>query len=227
MLSRLDRRPFVRLHGLAAVPVLMLVLGAGCSSGGDEVEPEEALATARSTADSSSAPLDATPSPSGSTAAPLDTPSATPTPAFTTTPTPTPTPTSRFERDPAVQGLRAYFAVAAEAINTGNEDHPGFKNVSMPGWLPDSAGLVRSQKGLRAPGPTPFTPLRVKVLSSVARDVEVCGMDNGWNIDPSTGKPKGKKSVIPAVVHMVKQGSRWKVDSVYSADFSCKGVKVP
>ncbi len=62
----------------------------------------------------------ATPSSAGDEASPSASPNPSPSPSSSPSPAPSPSPLSAFEADPAVQGLRAYLAAVAEAVNTKN-----------------------------------------------------------------------------------------------------------
>jgi hypothetical protein len=72
----------------------------------------------------------------------------------------------------------------------------------------------------------PFTPTGVRANSSTSRSVLFCVLDEGFSLDPKTGKPARARSVLAARADLVKVGGRWKVDRVVQADFSCTGVTV-
>jgi hypothetical protein len=143
-----------------------------------------------------------------------------------TTAAPSPTPLSPYENDPGVKALRKFYAAAAKAINVRNLRHPDLVAMSTPKRQARNEVLFKTELGLRVPGPIPFTPVAVRSNGSTSRTILYCGLDEGFSLDPKTGKPARPRSVVPVAASMVRIDGRWKVDSLTSADFSCVGVKV-
>jgi len=163
--------------------------------------------------------------PLGSTSAP----STLTTPATTPTPSPTKTvPLSPFEDDPAVKALRTWADQAAKAFNAGSKFHdPALTALETKSFVPLTANIFRSDKGLRYPGPPPFTPISVKSPASAERDVRACFVAYGFAVDPRTGKAPKKLQLVPQLAQMVNQDGVWQVNHLLSArDFSCASVKV-
>ena len=182
--------------GLAAL-VLVGAL-AGCSSSDPTVSPPTAAPQS-----SSVAPTTAAPSPSASKA-----------------------PLSPYENDPGVKALRKYYAAVSKAINARNGRLPELDAWSTPRRQLRNAVLIKSELGLRAPGPQRFTPVGVRSLGPDTRSVLLCALNQGFNVDPKTGKPARAREVSPGQATLVRDGGRWKVDYLVRATFSCVGVPV-
>lgn len=159
------------------------------------------------------------------------------TPTFSTpavsTPAPSPSsnakPLSAFEKDPAVQALRAWADRAARAVNAGK----GYGGAALtaletPTFVPLVKNVFASDKGLRYPGPVPFTPIKVASPSATERQLSVCFVAYGFAVDPKTQKPPKKLTLFAANVPMIRSGTgRWRVDHLQTTNsFSCRGVKV-
>jgi hypothetical protein len=185
--------------GSAVTGVAALVLvGAlvGCSSSDPTVSPPTAAPQSPSVA-----PTTAAPSPSVSKA-----------------------PLSPYENDPAVKALRKFYAAVSKAINARNLRLPELDAWSTPRRQLRNAVLFKTELGLRAPGPLPFTPLGVRSNGANSRSVLICAMD-GFNVDPKTGKPTRPRVLLPGQATLVRDGGRWKVDFLVKAKFSCAGVR--
>ncbi|GAB4011419.1 hypothetical protein GCM10028772_33670 [Nocardioides ultimimeridianus] len=158
-------------------------------------------------------------------------PVGTPTPAVATTsatlqPTVTATPLSPFEDRAPVQAVRTLLALQARAVNRHATSSPGMAKVLTPAGSRLLAPAVRSDFGLRYPGPIPFTPTKVTVAGKNAQ-VLGCMVGHGFAVSPKTGKPAGRRTVYPIRISLVSAHSTWKVDSLFSDPTTkCRNVKV-
>ncbi|MBN9619529.1 MAG: hypothetical protein J0H43_07335 [Actinobacteria bacterium] len=81
--------------------------------------------------------------------------------------------------------------------------------------------------GLRYPGPLPLQPIAVAQPSTGLRIIKVCGVNQGYAVNPKTGKPVHARTVIPALVSVRLVGGKWLMDNLNGGTgFSCTGVKV-
>lgn len=209
----------LRDRGRAAGVAALLVVLTACSSDDEDVQPAEALVPSASSSALTSTDAASTATPTA--------PATRSTPQPSATASASPEPSSRFEGDPAVQGMRAHFAALHESINSGGVLTPAVRRTSLRSMDSATSRLLQAQKGLRSRGPTPFTPVEVRAVSSGEKEVSACGLDSGWTVDPDTGKPAGKRSVIALVAVMVQESGDWKLGGVRPGEFSCEGVKVP
>lgn len=165
-----------------------------------------------------------------------DDPKATddPTPTSTSTPTPTPSPTptaaplSAFEDRAPVKAARAFTFVVAQAVN----DHE--RSLASITPLATANGLKIAKQyftkddldhGYQLPGPQPFTPVSVQTHGGVAK-LSICLQNQGWSVDPKTGKAVHKRKVSAAVFEMRKAGGAWQFDNYYAGTADCAGVTV-
>jgi hypothetical protein len=125
-----------------------------------------------------------------------------------------------------VKLMRAYYAALAKAVNVRNLRLPELVALSTPGRLKVIEETVAIELGNRVPGPVPFTPTAVRSNGPRSRTVLLCVLDDGWSINPKTGKPARPRNVIAVRADLVKVGGRWKADDLVNADFSCTGVTV-
>ena len=199
----------VRRTSSTAAVLLVLVLGAGGCGGSGEPKAADR-------------PTD---SPTGTT-------SATPTPTMTPTPTPTPTPTatplSAFEDRPPVKAARAFFVLVAKRLNAKDFSLSGTAPLATPAGVRNIAQVYRVEIAHRAvmPGPQPFTPVSVRVHGSEAR-LSVCMKNQGWALDPRTGKPWDRPSVGPVQMVFERVGGAWKFDHGSQGTADCRAVRVP
>ena len=122
-----------------------------------------------------------------------------PPPAAVTTPPKTVTapkatpklgPLSAFEGDPAVKDLRAYYVAAARALNTRNFRLPALVALSTPARAARHSTLFESEVGLFHPGPMPLTPVGVRPVTAVHKQVLLCAIVDGWSLTkPAAGRP--------------------------------------
>jgi hypothetical protein len=143
-----------------------------------------------------------------------------------TTAAPSPTPLSPYENDPGVKALRRYYVAVSKAINARNVRLPELVAWSTPRRQVQVEELLKSELGLHAPGPQPFTPVGVRSTGANTRSVLFCGLNEGFDLDPKTGKPAHPREVLAAQATLVRDGGRWKVDYLVKAKFSCAGVPV-
>lgn len=159
----------------------------------------------------------------------VPTATASPTASATATPTTTPSPTapvlSRFEADPAVQGLRAYFRGSALALNAKNAALPAYVASTTARQRQRFPTQLRSNQGY-LPGPAPMTPLAVRATSATSKAITGCILDSGWTLDRKGGTPLRSRAVLATEVSMVRQAGVWKVDGFAETDrVSCSGVR--
>ncbi|MEX2292010.1 MAG: hypothetical protein WD794_16995 [Mycobacteriales bacterium] len=153
------------------------------------------------------------------TAAPSVEPSPSPSPS------PTPEPLSPFEGDPAVQGLRAYLAALADAVNAKNLELPAFVAASTERRAALHQDLYGQLIGRYYPGPNPVAVLGVQVVSPTARNVLACSVESGYDLDKPGGVPDEEREVLGGQFEMVLEDGRWKVNrAVGNHDVHCDGV---
>jgi len=195
----------VRRTASTAVALLVLALGAGACGGSSEPKATDQSA--------------------GTT-------SATPTPTVTATPTPTPTatatPLSAFEERAPVKAARAFFALVAERLNAKDFSLSGAAPLATPAGVGNIAQVYHVEIAHRAvmPGPQPFTPVSVRVHGNEAR-LSVCMKNQGWALDPKTGKPWDRPSVGPVQMVFERVGGAWKFDHGSQGTADCGSVRVP
>lgn len=152
-------------------------------------------------------------------------PSSTPTVTETPTPTPTERPLSRFEDEPQVVVARKWAAAMARGINAKDRSFkaaaPFMTKAGRERVNPDAEPDI----GLRYPGPMPFTPTDVTVNGRRA-EVSVCWWALGFALDAKTKRPADKRKIEPATLFVKKEGNRWKVDDLLSAQGDCSKVPV-
>jgi hypothetical protein len=139
---------------------------------------------------------------------------------------PSATPASPYEDDPGVKTMRAYYAAIAKAINARNLRLPELVALSGRELAARTPSTLDVELGNRAPGPVPFTPTAVRSNGPRSRTVLLCVLDDGWTVNPKTGKLARPRNVIAGRADLVKVGGRWKVDALTRASFSCTGVTV-
>lgn len=138
---------------------------------------------------------------------------------------PTPEPLSPFEGDPAVQGLRAYLVALADAVNAKNLELPAFVAASTDRRAALHQDLYGELIGRYYPGPNPVAVLGVQVVSPTARNVLVCSVESGYDLDKPGGVPNEEREVLGGQFEMVLEGGRWKVNrAVGNHDVHCDGV---
>lgn len=162
--------------------------------------------------------------PSSSTPPPTTTATST-----SSTPPPTtssaPPPLSRFESDPAVKALRTWAAQVGRTVNGGHYDDAALDALMTPTMKRGIKPVTGGEVGRHYPGPVPFTPIAVTLLSSVNREVKICVVAGGFSTDKHGGRTKHK--VLPIRADLTRVGGRWLLNHFYTATFSCSGVHVP
>ena len=152
--------------------------------------------------------------------------SATPTP----TPTPTPSstaPLSPFEQDPAVKAMRAWAAQAARTVNSGHYNDAALSALMTAGLGKTMRHVFNGDVGLYYPGPLPFTPVSVKVVSATERDMRLCVVGTGFAEKRTTHRPAEALKVLPINAAAVLSSGRWLISKQDTAsDFSCSRVAV-
>jgi hypothetical protein len=194
-----------------------------------------AAASAGSTSATAGSGTAAPASTSAQTAAPSATTSGPPPPSATTTtaaPTTTAKPTkaakplSPFEADPGLHAMRLWAAQLAKTINAGHVDDAQLDALMTPQLAAKIKNIDGGEQGHLEPGPLPFTPLKVEVVSDTARYIPLCIVSNGFSLNPKTHKPYGAKEVLPVTGRALVYQGRWRVSAFDPATFSCKGVKI-
>jgi hypothetical protein len=196
---------------------LLITLGgvAGCSSGGDPRTAPPTAASATSGGTEASGVSGATGGADGAArVTPSDRADA------------TATPTSEFEDDPAVQALRVHYLGSAKAVNAKTFDIPELARSSTKTRLQQLPALFRFEFGDHYPGPIPFTPVSVSVVTATKHTVLICVLGDGWLQDPATGKPTKPRKLYQGVATVIKQGSTWRVDDISETGGSCDGVSI-
>ena len=155
--------------------------------------------------------------------------SPTPTPV---TPKPSPTksaPLSRFEADPAVAAMRAWSAQVAKDVNAGGKfNDPALLVLETKKFASQVRSIIGTDVGTYYPGPAPFTPLAVTVVSPTERKIKMCIVSTGFAQNSKTHKPAKKLKLLPSEAVMPLVSGDWKLDSLTQAPTtSCAGVKVP
>ena len=172
---------------------------------------------------------------SGSTAASSSVPPPSPSTSAVSTsasPTPMPTPSSSaplspFEQDPGVKALRAFAVQAARTINTGHEIDTKLRALVTPFIAKNIKYITGSDVGLYYPGPVPFTPVSVRVVSSTQRQMNVCFIGKGFAEKRSTMKPAAPLMLLKINAGEQLQGGTWRISMFNTAtNFSCAGVSI-
>jgi hypothetical protein len=130
------------------------------------------------------------------------------------------------ESDPVVQTLRKHYKALALAVNTQQADDAALTDTSTVSRQEFLPGIVKSENGLRYPGPIPFTPVSRRVLASTRQELILCVMGEGFADDPRTGRPPATESVTRVRATVIRQNGEWKVDSVFDETGSCDTVQV-
>lgn len=186
-------------RAVAALAVVLLVGAAGCS--------DDPLTT----------PLAASPQPTGGAPSPEPSPSP--------SPVPSPTPLSPFENDPAVQGLRAYGAAAAEAVNARNLQLPALVAASTAARAAQNPDVFGGDLGSHFPGPIPFKVFNVATVDADTKKILICSVENGWGLTKPGGTPAKPVEILPIEVEMRLEGGVWKLhDGQISQAISCEGL---
>ena len=191
----------VRRTASTTAALLVLALGAGACGGSSDPK--------------------ATDRPTGTT-------SATPTPTPTPTPSHTATPLSAFENRAPVKAARAFFVLVAERLNAKDFALSGTAPLATSAGVGNIAQVYHVEIAHRAvmPGPQPFTPVGVDVHGNEAR-LSVCMKNQGWALDPKTGKPWDRPSVGPVEMVFERVGGEWKFDHGSQGTADCRSVRVP
>ncbi len=204
-----ETRP--RRVAAAVITAAFAVAVAGCGHGAP-------LATPLSLAATSSTPA----------TVPTPNPAVPPSLSPTTPPPTSAAPASPFEDDPAVQGLRAYLAAAASAINARDLTQPALVAVSTPRRLLRAQVLYAPDMGTFYPGPRPVTVVAVRPVSPAATNLLTCSLEEGWSLTKPGGTPARARSVLGLRFEMVLVDGHWKVDdAIVAPEVSCLGVALP
>lgn len=148
--------------------------------------------------------------------------------AASASPTPSRTARGEYDDDLAVAGVHAYFEAVSDAVNARNARIPALLAASTANQQKYDVKLLKEHFGKVSPGPFPFTVTDVVVHSASKKTVRLCAQSRGWYIDPKTKRAnKPSAQLKPIEADMVKAPSRWKLDGLFNATFSCKGVKLP
>ena len=155
-------------------------------------------------------------------------PSAQESPSPSPAPSPSPTPLSPFEADPAVQAVREYLVVSAQALNAKNLSLPALRALSTASRQAEHDELFAEDLGTYFPGPPPTAVVGVRVVSATKRHVAVCELDDGFALDKPGGRPTEPRLVVAGRYEMALEDGRWKVDTAVLDDGrSCDGVPLP
>lgn len=169
--------------------------------------------------------------PAGPTSTPPSTPTKSATVTRSSTAKPSPSkkakPLSPYEKDPAVQALRAWAAQVARTINTGKYDGANLKALMTAGVAKSMKTIAGTEVGHRYPGPLPFTPLGVRVNNARSRDMKICIVSDGFSVRPKTGKVFAKYHKQAINAGAVLSRGRWLVSKFELAGFSCANVRIP
>jgi hypothetical protein len=173
---------------------------------------------------SSSAPKQ---TPVGST-----TPSTPPSSSASSTPAPSSSPSktvplSPFEDDPAVKALRTWANQAAKTVNTGKYDDASLNKLMTPAFAKTMKVILGGEVKYRYPGPVPFLPISVSVVSPTVHNVKACFVTNGFSLNRRTGKPAETFKLHPIDTGAQLVSGVWLVSHFYGGTFSCSSVRVP
>ena len=82
-------------------------------------------------------------------------------------------------------------------------------------------------RGLRFPGPAPYTPLDVVHQGSGAQ-VHGCMVTDGFAVDPATGDPPRPRDVAEVAFALTRTDGRWRVEGEFysTSRVDCTGVDV-
>jgi len=191
---------------LVTLGALAVLLTTACGEDSPSAQPLAPTATSAGSATASASPS----------------PSTSPSPS----PSPSPAPLSPFEADPAVIALRTFTLQSALAVNAGDLGLPGLDAVSTPNRQAESRRSFASDLGGYVPGPFPFTPLDVQVVSPTERRIPLCALE-GWTLVAPGGTPREPRSIEPGLATVTLVDTTWKVDSVVVGETnSCMNVTV-
>lgn len=166
---------------------------------------------------------------------PATAPTASPTPSASSSPTASPTaaaspsrePLSRFEGDPAVQGLRAYLRAFATATNADAPRAPSLLRLATARQQRDIPRAFADDRGLYYPGPQPGAVLGVRVVSPTERTLSTCLLEDGWAQPRRGAAPTQSRRVAAVTVTMTRENGLWKVDGAETTtQVSCSGVRL-
>jgi hypothetical protein len=117
----------------------------------------------------------------------------------------------------------------AKDVNVGGKfNDPALLALETTKFASRVRPLIGSDVGTYYPGPAPFQPLAVTVVSPTERDVKMCIVSTGFAQNPKTHKPAKRLKLLPANVAVLQNAGAWRVDSQRLApQVSCTGVKVP
>lgn len=189
---------------LAVAAALVAAVAGGCTSSGATKE--------------SSSPTSTQPAPATSSSA---------APSTSTTPRPKPTPLSPFEADPAVQAMRKFFYVGARTVNEGHYTSPALHALITSVLAREIKQVFGPDVGGYYPGPVPFQPVGVTVISSTRRDIRGCLLANGWAQNRKTHEPLRAYQVIGARTQANKVSGRWLMGALPAdKNIRCSNVKV-
>lgn len=203
---------------LAAAAMALSAAVAGCSG---------SSSTAATATPPSAAPIPS----AESSASTVDTATPEPTTTPSLTPAPTPTvsaPQSKFEADPAVKAVRAWLAQSAKTTNTGHYDSPALDALMTAPLRAQMRGILIGDVHRYYPGPGPFQPISVRLLSTAHREITGCEIDAGFALNRTTKKPDERLVINAARYSVILAQGRWLVNEITLAPgVSCKSVVIP
>lgn len=124
--------------------------------------------------------------------------------------------------------MRAFAIQAARTVNTGHEIDTKLRALITPVVAKNIGYITGPDVGLYYPGPVPFTPVSVKIVSATERQMNLCFVAKGFAEKPSTKRPAAPLMLLRVDGGAVLTGGRWKVSTFYSSNaFSCTGVTIP
>lgn len=199
------RPPVVSALAVGLAGALLL---AGCSDAGDEGQNAPVSPSATATSASPSATASATSSPTAAASPSVEA-------------------LSRFEGDPAVQGLRAYLRAFAAATNADAPRAPSLLRLATADQRRDIPRAFADDRGLYYPGPQPAAVVGVRVVSTTERRITACLLEDGWAQPRRGAAAQERRRIVAAAVTMTREDGLWKVDGFEATTgVSCTGVRV-
>lgn len=111
-------------------------------------------------------------------------------------------------------------------MNSGASDDAKLDALMTPAFAKTMNNILGGDVGHRYPGPIPFAPVAVKVLSSSRRQINACFVSAGFAVQPVSGQPAAPYAVKAIITGATLVNGAWRVDSFYRGEFSCTGVVI-
>jgi hypothetical protein len=124
-----------------------------------------------------------------------------------------------------VQGLRAYGAAAAAAVNARDLQLPALVALSTADRAALHEDVFREDLSRHFPGPMPFQVRAVTTVDAATKQVIGCGVENGYALTEPGGVPAAPLEILPLSVEVRLEGGVWKTAGGTQVEgFSCDGL---